>query len=231
LRKDKQRKSAMILILLGPPGVGKGTQAKLLSERFHIPHVSTGDILRATVVAGTSLGKKASEYLSRGDLVPDDVMVGIVGEELAQPKYKNGFVLDGFPRTIKQAEALEMIFHGINRKIDGVLYFEADDAELMRRLSRRRMCRQCHSIFSLDLDEVQNPSVCPRCGGELYQRDDDREETVRRRLEVFKQSTAPLKDFYSERRLLRRINAIGDVQVVFGEILSAISAHHGKAQD
>jgi len=212
----------MILILLGPPGAGKGTQAKLLEQRFHIPHVSTGDILRAAVADGTPLGKKADEYLQKGELVPDTIMVEIVAEELAKSQYRNGFILDGFPRTITQAVALEKILEKMNLKIDAVLSFEADEAELIRRLSCRRMCRNCHSIFSLDLDDVKDPAICPRCGGELYQRDDDKEETVRNRLRVYNASTAPLKEFYAQRGLLTTVNGVGEIQGIFETIVSRL---------
>ncbi len=218
----------MIIILLGPPGVGKGTQAKLLAKKLHIPHVSTGDILRAAVEAESALGKKADDYLQRGDLVPDDIMAGVVGEELARPKYKGGFILDGFPRTIAQAEALEALFHRLNLTLDAVLSFESGEVELIRRLSRRRMCRNCHSIFNLDLDEVKDPNVCPRCGGELYQREDDKEETIRKRLKVYHSLTAPLKDFYAKRRVLVPVNGVGEIQNIFENILALLAKCNEK---
>ncbi|MEK6570556.1 MAG: adenylate kinase [Bacteroidota bacterium] len=212
----------MIIILLGPPGVGKGTQAKLLATKFRITHVSTGDILRTAVAAGSPLGKKADEYLQKGTLVPDDIMIGVVGEELARPMYRKGFVLDGFPRTIAQAEALESLFHRLNFTLDAVLSFEAEEAEVIRRLSRRRMCRNCHSIFSLDRDHVPVPDVCPRCGDELSQREDDKEETIRNRLKVYNHLTAPLKDFYAKKRLLVPVNGVGEIETIFRNVLSLL---------
>lgn len=218
----------MILILMGPPGGGKGTQAKLLAKKFHIPHVSTGDILRAAVASGSALGEKADSYLQNGDLVPDDIMAEVVTEELARPPYSRGFILDGFPRTIAQAEALEKLLPRMNARVDAVLNLEADEVEIIRRLSRRRMCRNCHSIFNLDLDNVPNPAICPRCGGELYQREDDEEETIRHRMKVYNEVTAPLKNFYAKRRLLYTVNGVGEVEEIFNYILSLVNKYDGK---
>jgi adenylate kinase len=218
----------MILILLGPPGVGKGTQAKLLAKNFDIPHVSTGDILRAAVSSGSPLGKKANDYLQKGELVPDDIMIGVVGEELARPMYERGFILDGFPRTIAQAEALEAIFRRMNVKLDAVLSIEADENELALRLSRRRMCRNCRSIFNLETDKLANPIVCPRCGGELYQRDDDKEETIRNRLEVHRRLTSPLRDYYVKKNLLIPVKGVGEIEKIHKNILSLLANRHGK---
>lgn len=218
----------MILILMGPPGVGKGTQAKLLAKKFHILHVSTGDILRAAVVSGSALGQKADSYLQNGDLVPDDIMAEVVAEELARPPYSRGFILDGFPRTITQAEALEQLLPRMDARVDAVLNLEADEAEIIRRLSRRRMCRSCHSIFNLDLDSVLNPAVCPRCGGELYQREDDKEETIRHRMKVYNEVTAPLKNFYAKRRMLYTVNGVGEVEEIFDHILSLVNKYDGN---
>ena len=218
----------MIIILLGPPGVGKGTQAKLLATKFRITHVSTGDILRTAVVAGSPLGKKADEYLQKGNLVPDDIMIGVVGEELARPMYRKGFILDGFPRTIAQAEALESLFHRLNFTLDAVFSFEAEEAEVIRRLSRRRMCRNCHSIFNLDGDHLSVSDVCPRCGGELYQREDDKEETVRNRVKVYNNLTAPVKSFYAKKHLLVAVNGAGEIQSIFENILKLLTQRHDK---
>jgi adenylate kinase len=216
----------MILILLGPPGIGKGTQAKLLAKRFGIPHVSTGDILRAAVSSGSQLGRKANGYLQKGELVPDDVMIGVVGEELTEPTHKRGFILDGFPRTIAQAEALEVIFGHANLSLDAVLSFEGREAELVRRLTRRRMCRRCHSIFNLDTDKILESGVCPKCGGELYQREDDKEETVRNRLLVYERLTLPLREYYAKRKVLITVDGIGKVESIHKKILALLANSH-----
>jgi adenylate kinase len=219
----------MILILLGPPGVGKGTQAKLLAKEFGVPHLSTGDILRAAVSSGSALGKRADDYLQRGELVPDDVMIGVVGEELGRSMYNRGFILDGFPRTMAQAEALETIFRRMNVTLDAVLSIEADETELALRLSRRRMCRDCRSIFNLETDTIANPNVCPRCGGELYQRDDDKEETIRNRLAVHQRLTSPLRDYYVKRNLLIPVEGAGEIESIHKEILSLLANRHEKS--
>jgi adenylate kinase len=218
----------MILVLLGPPGIGKGTQAKLLAKRFGIPHVSTGDILRAAVSSGSQLGKKANDYLQKGELVPDDVMIGVVGEELTGPKYKRGFILDGFPRTIAQAEALELILGRANVALDAVLSFEGSETGLVRRLTRRRMCRSCHTIFNLDTDEILESGICPRCGGQLYQREDDKEETVRNRLLVYERLTLPLREYYAKRKLLITVDGIGEVESIHKKILALLENSHEK---
>ncbi|MGA9364661.1 MAG: adenylate kinase [Bacteroidota bacterium] len=218
----------MILILLGPPGVGKGTQAKLLAKKFGIPHLSTGDILRAAVSSGSPLGKRADDYLQRGELVPDDIMIGVVGEELGRHMYKRGFILDGFPRTIAQAEALEVIFRRMNVSLDAVLSIEADEAELALRLSRRRMCRNCRSIFNLETDKIAIPNICPRCGGELYQRDDDKEETIRKRLAVHQRLTSPLRGYYVKRNLLIPVEGMGEIESIHKNILSLLANRHEK---
>ncbi len=208
----------MRLILFGPPGVGKGTQAKLLGEEFGVQHISTGDMLRAAVATGSDLGKKAKALMDAGQLVPDDVMIGIVREVLSSPQNSHGFMLDGFPRTIAQAEALSKIFKDLGVKEFIVVNFELDDEELVRRLSNRLVCKKDGKIFNTDLDSLTVKSPCPNCGGELFQRDDDREETVRKRLKVYHISTEPVIEFYKKRGLVVNIDGNSSIDVVHREI-------------
>jgi adenylate kinase len=208
----------MRLILFGPPGVGKGTQAKLLSEEFAIPHISTGDMLRAAVSAGSDLGKKAKDIMDAGQLVPDDIMIGIVREVLTSPRVKNGFILDGFPRTLAQARALSDLFNELSITDCRVLNFEVDDEEIIHRLANRLICEKDGKIFSMDTDGVTPGSRCPQCGGKLVQRDDDKEETVRHRLKVYQTSTAPVIEHFKANGLVLTIDGTGSIDVVNREI-------------
>lgn len=208
----------MRLILIGPPGVGKGTQAKLLAEEFGINHISTGDVLRTAVVAGSELGKRAKAIMDTGQLVPDDIMIGIVREALASPQNKSGFLLDGFPRTLAQAKALTAIFNELGIHDYKVINFELDDDELVRRLSDRLVCKKDGRIFNTEIDGIALGAPCPVCGGELYQRDDDKEETVRKRLRVYHISTAPVIDYYNARGVVLNIDANSSIDVVNREI-------------
>lgn len=208
----------MRLILFGPPGVGKGTQAKLLAEEFGVEHISTGDMLRAATAAGTELGKKAKEIMSAGQLVPDDVMIGIVREVLASPQNTRGFILDGFPRTLTQAKALSKTFDDLNIGDYKVINFELDDEEIVRRLSNRLVCRKDGKIFNTEIDGVTIGPPCPNCGGELYQRDDDKEDTVRKRLKVYHLSTAPVIEYYKAGGVVVNIDGTGSIDVVNREI-------------
>jgi adenylate kinase len=208
----------MRLILFGPPGVGKGTQAKLLSEEFAIPHISTGDMLRAAVSAGSDLGKKAKDIMDAGQLVPDDIMIGIVREVLTSPRVKNGFILDGFPRTLAQARALSDLFKELSITDCRVLNFEVDDEEIIHRLANRLICEKDGKIFSMDTDGVTPGSRCPQCGGKLVQRDDDKEETVRHRLKVYQTSTAPVIEHFKANGLVLTIDGTGSIDVVNREI-------------
>jgi adenylate kinase len=212
----------MRLILFGPPGVGKGTQAKLLSSRFNIPHISTGDMLREAAAAGTNLGKKAKTLMDAGQLVPDDVMIGIIGDVLASPRCRSGFILDGFPRTVPQAEALTRLTARLGIPIDAVINMEIDDSEVVKRLGSRLTCRACGTIYNLVIDRLPDPARCPKCSGELYQRDDDKPETVRKRLGVYTASTAPVKLFYAGQKLLTTVNAADSVDNVNGTILKLL---------
>jgi len=212
------------LVIFGPPGAGKGTQAKLLSERLGVPHIATGDMLREAVKAGTRLGGLAKKYMDEGRLVPDEVVIGMVEERLRQPDCSKGFILDGFPRTIEQAEALDSELEKLGLKLDAVLNLEVGDEEVVKRIALRRTCRSCGAVFHLIFNPPRREGVCDRCGGELYQRDDDREEVVRNRLKVYRQQTKPLLEFYRRRGLLRDVNGERSIEDVFKEILAALGA-------
>jgi adenylate kinase len=208
----------MDLILLGPPGAGKGTQAKFMVDRWNIPQVSTGDILRAAVREGTVLGVEAKGFMDRGELVPDRVVIGIIAERLKEDDATGGFILDGFPRTLPQAEALESILTDLGRNIDHVVSIEVDEEELVDRLTGRRMCKGCGESFHVLFNPPQKEGVCDRCDGELYQRDDDKEVTIRQRLDVYRNQTSPLIAFYRERGNLREIDGSGNIQDIFARI-------------
>ncbi len=211
----------MRLILFGPPGVGKGTQAKILSGELGIVHIASGDILRSAIANGTELGKKAKTFMDRGELVPDDVVIGIIQDRLKEPDAKKGFILDGFPRTLPQAEALDKVFERAGIAVNKVVSLEVDRRVLLQRLTSRRVCRKCGSIFNLSVDEVED-SRCPKCGGELYQRDDDREETIRRRFDVYLNQTKPVKDFYARKKLLVEVDGIGEIMEVTKRLNEAL---------
>ena len=208
----------MRLILFGPPGGGKGTQAKLLAQDFSVPHISTGDMLRASAAEGTVLGKKAKAIMDAGQLVPDDVMIGIVRDVLGSPRASRGFVLDGFPRTLEQAQALEVIFREMGIGDYRVLNFEVDDEEIIRRLGNRLMCSTEGRIFNRETDGIAAGGRCPNCGGELVQRDDDRPETVRKRLQIYHAQTAPVIEFYRAAGLVVTVYGAKPVDGVHREI-------------
>ncbi|MCJ7500136.1 adenylate kinase [bacterium] len=211
----------MDFILLGPPGAGKGTQAKLMVDKWNIPQISTGDILRAAVREGTTLGVEAKGFMDRGALVPDRVVIGIIAERLTEEDAVNGFILDGFPRTIPQAEALQQILDGLNRAIDHVISIEVEDEELVTRLTGRRMCKECGESFHVVFNPSSSEGTCDRCSGELYQRDDDKEETIRQRLAVYSEQTQPLIAHYEEQGRLRRIPGTGSIENIFSRVLEA----------
>jgi len=207
----------MRLILLGPPGAGKGTQAEILSKAFDIPHISTGDMFREAVANGTRLGLQAKGFMEAGQLVPDDVTIGIVRERLRKPDCRRGFLLDGFPRTVPQAEALDRILEDLNEHLDAVISIEVPEDKIVRRLSLRRVCGDCGTIYHLETKPPAPDGRCKVCGGEIYQRADDSEETVRKRLEVYRLQTEPLIRYYERKGLLRRVSGDSDIETVSKE--------------
>lgn len=212
----------MRIILLGPPGVGKGTQAAALAQAEKVAHISTGDILRAHVAQGTALGKAAKEYMDKGLLVPDEVILGLVKDRLQQPDAANGYIFDGFPRTVVQAEALSGLLEEVGMPLEAVVSLEAPDDLVVERISGRRTCRQCKEVYHVTFNPPKVAGVCDRCGGELYQRDDDNEATVRRRLTEYHTKTAPLIDYYSARGLLKAVDGTQSVQQVSRAIREAV---------
>jgi adenylate kinase len=206
------------LVLMGLPGAGKGTQAEKIVEEYGIPHISTGDMFRAAMKEGTELGLKAKSYMDKGELVPDEVTIGIVRERLSKNDCAKGFLLDGFPRTVPQAEALENILADLERKIDYVINIDVNKDILMERLTGRRICKNCGATYHLVFNPPAKEGICDRCGGELYQRADDNAETVQNRLEVNIKQSQPLLDFYEEKGYLRTLNGQRDISVVFAEI-------------
>ncbi len=210
------------MILLGPPGAGKGTQAKMLIKEFGIPQISTGDMLRDAVKAGSPMGSKAKSYMDSGALVPDEVVVGIVEERIQQPDCRNGFMLDGFPRTTAQADALAEMLGKKGLKLDHVVCVQVANEELIRRLSGRRTCRQCMAPYHVEFNPPKREGICDQCGGELYQRDDDREDAIRARLETYDRQTRPLIDYYSRLGLLRAVDGTGSMDEVYSRIRQAV---------
>jgi adenylate kinase len=208
----------MRIILVGPPGAGKGTQAEKIVAKYNVAHISTGDILRANVKAGTELGKKAKSFMDAGALVPDDVIVGMMRGRLAEDDCKNGFILDGFPRTVPQAEALDGLLAEMGIKLDGVILLDVDDDTVVERLCGRRMCKKCGRIFHVSFKPSSKGNLCDECGGELYQRDDDKEEVIRQRLAVYHSQTAPLVDYYGKAGLLLRVPGAEAGDKVLGHI-------------
>ena len=212
----------MKLILMGPPGAGKGTQAEKLVEVYHIPHISTGDMFRKAQKDGTELGLKAKSYMENGQLVPDEVTVGIVKERLAEDDCKDGFLLDGFPRTVKQADALDAILKELGMTLDRVINIDVDNKFLIDRLTGRRVCKSCGASFHVKNKAPKVDGVCDKCGGMLYQRKDDNVETVSNRLEVYGVQTAPLIDYYQSKGIMSAIDGSKSMEEVLADIRSAL---------
>ena len=213
----------MYLLLMGPPGAGKGTQAAKLVERYDIPHVSTGDIFRGALQERTLLGLEAKRYMDVGALVPDQVTVGITRERLAKSDCIGGFILDGFPRTLQQAHALDQMLAKMGIRLNKVVNIVVPDQELIPRLTGRRICQSCGATYHMEFRPPAQPSICDRCGGELYQRTDDQEETVRERLEVYRLQTQPLIQYYQERDLYSEINGAQSTEAVFRDIVVSLT--------
>jgi len=209
------------LVLLGAPGAGKGTQAKMLAGKYGILHISTGDILRENVSNNTELGQKAKEYMDKGELVPDSVLIDIIRDRLSKPDTDNGFLLDGYPRTIPQAEALDNIFNQLGKILDVVIDIEVPDEELVVRLAGRRMCK-CGASYHVTFNPPKEDGICDVCGRELYQRDDDTERSVKTRLVAYYNQTHPLIDYYTDKGLLRTVSGTGGIEDIFGEITVVI---------
>lgn len=218
----------MRLILFGAPGVGKGTQAKILASNLNIPHISTGDILRQAVHDRTPLGIKAQKIMNAGELVSDDIMIGIIRDTLEQQRCKNGLILDGFPRTLAQAEAFDKLLNDLNIPDIFLVNLSADEEEVVKRLTNRRACKTCSNIFTLD--EVKGLKNCPKCGAEnsFYQRNDDKEDVIRHRLKVYENNTKPVLEYYEKQKKVISVNGIGKIEEITEEILKRLELKAGK---
>ncbi|WP_027718363.1 adenylate kinase [Desulfovirgula thermocuniculi] len=212
----------MKLLIMGPPGAGKGTQAEMLVKELGITHISTGDMFRAAIKEGTEMGKKAKEYMDRGELVPDEVVVGMVKDRLQKPDCQKGFLLDGFPRTLAQAEALDETLRSMGIQLDGVINITVPRDKLMARLTGRRVCRNCGATYHILFNPPQMEGKCNACGGELYQRSDDNEEAVANRLDVYEAQTRPLIEYYTQKGLLVNINGDQEIKKVFEDIIAGL---------
>ena len=214
----------MKIIMLGAPGAGKGTQAKMIAEKFNIPHISTGDIFRANIKNGTELGKKAKEYMDKGQLVPDELTVEILLDRVAADDCKNGYVLDGFPRTIPQADVLDKELTKLGDKVDFAINVDVPDENIVRRMSGRRACLKCGATYHIEHIPPKKEGICDTCGSELVQRDDDKPETVQNRLLVYHEQTQPLIDYYNKKNILKSVDGTKDMQEVFSDIVNILNA-------
>lgn len=212
----------MTLIFLGPPGSGKGTQARMVGEEIGVPQISTGDILREAVALKTDLGRKAKPYMDSGRLVPDDIMLALAEKRIDEPDCSAGFVMDGFPRTLAQALGLEEILQRRQKTLDAVLFIDVDDAVVIERLSRRRVCPECKALYNLEADPPDEDETCDRCGVGLVLRTDDADDTVRTRLRIYRSDTLPLVEYYESRGILRKIDGTGRIEDVFGALMREI---------
>ncbi len=212
----------MNIILLGAPGAGKGTQAERIVATYGVAHISTGDILRKAVADGTELGLEAKRYMDAGELVPDEVVIGLARDRLAEPDCEAGFILDGFPRTVPQADALAMVLGELGRSLDAVVQIAVDKDALVKRLTARRTCRGCGKVYNLLIERPSQYDVCDVCGGEVYQREDDSVETVTNRLDVYENETAPLVEYYERKGFLRRVDGNQDPDAVFDDVRAAL---------
>jgi adenylate kinase len=212
------------VVLLGAPGAGKGTQAKMLIDRFKIPQISTGDILRKAVADGTPLGKEAKVIMDSGGLVSDKIVLGLVEERIKQPDCKSGFILDGFPRNTVQAEALDKILSGMNMPLTVALNIDVDLNDLLKRLTGRRTCTSCQQMYNIYFSPPKKEGACDKCGGQLFQRDDDKEATIKKRLEVYQQQTAPLINYYSKKNIMKTVIGVGSIEDIFKKAVAAIEA-------
>jgi adenylate kinase len=212
----------MRLVLLGAPGAGKGTQAKMLIEKYRIPQISTGDILRKAVADGTPLGKEAKVIMDKGELVPDKIVLGLVDERVKQDDCKKGFILDGFPRNTVQAEALDKLLNDIKMPLDSALSVDVPKEDLMKRLTGRRTCKSCQQMYNIYFTPPKKEGACDKCGGELFQRGDDKEETIKKRLDVYDAQTAPLIDYYKKKGILKSVVGTGNIDEIFKKVCNIL---------
>jgi adenylate kinase len=212
----------MKIVLLGAPGAGKGTQAKKLVEKYSLPQISTGDLLRAAVAAGTQLGKEAKSFMDKGELVPDRVVLGMVEERLKKDDCKKGYILDGFPRNTAQAEALDKMLSSLKMSLDGALSVDVPFDDLMKRLTGRRTCKSCGQMYNVYFSPSKKEGVCDKCGGELFQRDDDKEATIKKRLDVYNAQTAPLMEYYKKKKILKSVAGTGSIDEIFKQVCSKL---------